>query len=322
MSEYPNGETTDKNNKYCNIPIWHQHGITGKGVAVWNMESYTGSKGHGKKSRLRILDSAPGASVFSGAVTYGASKTELKNPTVLWEQDEDMSGEHQIRVPLEDFIRDNNIRVINASLSPAPFSYPGYKTHPVWKDLIEKYDLCCFASSANDSNKNKTFDNSEYGWWYVGAMYMMAGNENDLRRHGYSNGGEGLDFIDFTGDWSGTSSSSPYLAGKCALIRQRYPHLNRFEVYDYMKQHAADLGDPGEDTLFGHGLVILPDDFKEEEEDVEVTKTKILVNNEVKEVKRILYKNENYIRLRDYDDVLGICKVDYDKQKNLPIVKK
>lgn len=307
------GETTDKNNKYCNIPIWHRHGITGKGIAVWNCE---GDSGHGHKSRGRILDSAPDATVFSGNVSYSSKNGALVNPIVHLE-----SGD----VPLEGFIANNNIRVVNASLSPSPFSYPGYKTRKEWKDLIEKYDLCCFASSANDGDRKKNFDNSDFGWWYIGAMYMHAGNENDLRRHGYSNGGEGLDFIDFTGDWSGTSSSSPYLAGKCALIRQRYPHLNRFEVYEYMKAHAADLGDPGEDTLFGHGLVILPDDFRaedKEEEDVEITKTKVLVDDKIIEVKRVMVNNENYIRLRDFDDVLHICKVDYDKAKNLPIVKK
>lgn len=53
-----------------------------------------------------------------------------------------------------------------------------------------------------------------------------------------------------------------------------------------------------------------------------ITKTKVLVNGKIIEVKRVMVNNENYIRLRDMDDVLGICKVDYDKEKNLPIVKK
>ena len=153
----------------------------------------------------------------------------------------------------------------------------------------------------------------------VGALVTSI--KGETKRAGYSNGGEGLDFAESVGWWAGTSSATPYLAGKCALVRQRFPHFNRFEVYEYMKDHCQDLGDTGEDKLFGNGLFILPT-IEEEDDDVEVTKTKILVNNEVKEVKRILYKNENYIRLRDYDDVLGICKVDYDKQKNLPIVKK
>lgn len=35
-----------------------------------------------------------------------------------------------------------------------------------------------------------------------------------------------------------------------------------------------------------------------------------------------MVNNENYIRLRDMEDVLGICDVDYDAEKNLPIVRK
>ena len=73
------GETTDKNNKYCNIPIWHRHGITGKGIAVWNCE---GDSGHGHKSRGRILDSAPDATVFSGNVSYSSKNGALVNPIV------------------------------------------------------------------------------------------------------------------------------------------------------------------------------------------------------------------------------------------------
>lgn len=57
-------------------------------------------------------------------------------------------------------------------------------------------------------------------------------------------------------------------------------------------------------------------------EENKIGKTKILVNNQIIEVKRVMVNNENYIRLRDFDDVLHICKVDYDKDKNLPIVKK
>ncbi len=54
----------------------------------------------------------------------------------------------------------------------------------------------------------------------------------------------------------------------------------------------------------------------------EITKTKVLVDGQIKEVKRVMVNNENYIRLRDMEDVLGICDVDYDAEKNLPIVRK
>jgi hypothetical protein len=152
----------------------------------------------------------------------------------------------------------------------------------------------------------------------VGAL--VTSSKDEIKKAGYSNGGEGLDFAESVGWWAGTSSATPYLAGKCALVRQRFPHFNRFEVYEYMKEHCQDLGDTGEDKLFGNGLFILP--TIEEDEEVEITKTKVLVDDKIVEVNRVMVNDENYIRLRDFDDVLGICKVDYDAKKKLPIVKK
>ena len=55
---------------------------------------------------------------------------------------------------------------------------------------------------------------------------------------------------------------------------------------------------------------------------VKITSTKVLVNGVEKSVNRVMVNNENYIRLRDFDDVLGVCKIDYDSKKKLPIVKK
>ena len=51
-----------------------------------------------------------------------------------------------------------------------------------------------------------------------------------------------------------------------------------------------------------------------------ITTTKILVNGEEKTVRRVMVDDENYIRLRDMEDVLGIVDVEYDAEKNLPIV--
>ena len=300
--------------EYCNLPSWWDAGYTGRGISVWNCEGYTNTP-HGKKSRERVLQAAPEATVYSGSASH---KTDGKAVTArIYLETGDGQQTH---VPLEEFLEKNNIRVVTASLGPAPFNHPGYKTMQYWKDLIKRYDLCCFAASANDGKRDKTFDNSEYGWWYVGAVFPYGGNFADIRRHTYSNGGEGLDFCEFVGDWSGTSAATPFLAGKCALIRQRFPEMDRFEVYDYMVKHCQDLGNQGADNLFGNGLLILPH-VEKGDEDVEITKTKVLVNDKIIEVKRVMVNDENYIRLRDMHDVLGICEVDYDAARNLPIVR-
>ncbi|MBM3273656.1 MAG: S8 family serine peptidase [Candidatus Sericytochromatia bacterium] len=54
---------------------------------------------------------------------------------------------------------------------------------------------------------------------------------------------------------SGTSMAAPHVAGVAALIRSHFPELNQGEVKARLEASAADLGDPGYDEIFGHGLV-------------------------------------------------------------------
>lgn len=72
-----------------------------------------------------------------------------------------------------------------------------------------------------------------------------------------------------------------------------------------------------------NGVPINPAPYINNLEEYEmVTETKILVNGQQKTVRRILKDGENFIRLRDFDDVLGIAKVSYDEKKKLPVVQK
>lgn len=308
------GATTDRNAAYCNLPQWWEAGYTGKGITVLDCESLTS---HGKKSRQRILDAAPDATVINGTINTGT-----KNGVVSYRVNvENLDGTRE-NVPIEELIERHNIRILSASWSPDPFKRQG-ETGKYITALQEKYDLCIFASSGNDGKRNLDFTD-HLNSWMVGAL---NGSVTNIKKASYSNGGAGLDFADFTGEYSGTSFSAPYLAGKAALLLQRWPDMTRDDMYDYMQSHCLDLGETGEDDLFGHGLFILPDvgeSPKEEEKDMEdpkITTTQVLVNGEIKTVRRVMVNNENFIRLRDMDDELGICEVDYDAARNLPIVR-
>lgn len=57
------------------------------------------------------------------------------------------------------------------------------------------------------------------------------------------------------------------------------------------------------------------------EDDEVVDKIKVLFNGKEVEVTRIIKDGVNYVKLRDFDDVLGLCDVDYDVDKKLPIIK-
>ena len=51
-------------------------------------------------------------------------------------------------------------------------------------------------------------------------------------------------------------------------------------------------------------------------------KVKLLYKGLEIEVERILVNGTNYIRLRDLEERLGLCKVTYDEQKEMPVISK
>lgn len=59
----------------------------------------------------------------------------------------------------------------------------------------------------------------------------------------------------------GTSAAAPFVAGVCAVVRQRYPEFSPVEVKQYLESHALDLGAAGKDPVYGSGLLQLPPDF-------------------------------------------------------------
>jgi subtilisin family serine protease len=54
---------------------------------------------------------------------------------------------------------------------------------------------------------------------------------------------------------TGTSMASPHVAGAAALLRALAPDASSAEIEEALKSTARDLGDPGYDILYGHGLI-------------------------------------------------------------------
>jgi subtilisin family serine protease len=82
----------------------------------------------------------------------------------------------------------------------------------------------------------------------------------------YSNTGSGLTIMaggtarvatttTYIGTASGTSFASPYIAGLVALMYSVHPDLQPQMVIKALADGALDLGSPGYDTTFGHGMV-------------------------------------------------------------------
>lgn len=63
------------------------------------------------------------------------------------------------------------------------------------------------------------------------------------------------DLAGFTATVTGTSIAAPHVAGVAALMLSAHPRLTLAEQENALESTAVDLGAPGPDNVFGHGLV-------------------------------------------------------------------
>ena len=56
---------------------------------------------------------------------------------------------------------------------------------------------------------------------------------------------------------SGTSMAAPYVTGSIAVLKQAWPQLEPEQLVGLITSTAQDLGEPGVDSVYGHGLVDL-----------------------------------------------------------------
>lgn len=236
-----------EHNDYCGVSKWHSKGYTGKGVTVWNCERTKDN--HGRMSRDRVLDSAPDANVITGTISIRTQVGGTVKECYVYTDD----GEY---VEINDWITKNNVKIMTCSLQNF-FKNEGSYEGDFWKDISERHGVIIVNSAGNDGDRE--FDFSKRVAWHIGAVYLDT--KGQIERAHYSSTGEGLDFVDFAGWASGTSFSTPYFAGKCALVLQKHPNFTPEQVYDYMMFCSKDLEAPGEDSKTGHGLPILPELF-------------------------------------------------------------
>ena len=55
----------------------------------------------------------------------------------------------------------------------------------------------------------------------------------------------------------GTSFAAPRVSAKIAIASQKFPNLNAEQLVNLAKHTATDLGDPGVDSIYGHGKINL-----------------------------------------------------------------
>jgi len=125
-----------------------------------------------------------------------------------------------------------------------------------WQEMQDKYNLIFFNSFGNNGNENK----DETGDLAIYVQACHLDNKGKPVRDYYSSTGiSDHNFIDFRGWDAGTSFSAPYLAGKTALLVERYGDLTQEDVVQYWKDHAEDLDVEGYDKYTGFGLPVFGD---------------------------------------------------------------
>lgn len=116
--------------------------------------------------------------------------------------------------------------------------------------------------SVNDKNQISTFSNRAghictimvgaacKDTYQVKDFYVVAPGERVIVAQDRNAGAEHLATIN-----TGTSASTAVVSGGIALISQAWPQLRAAEIVALVKNTATDLGKPGVDEVYGHGLV-------------------------------------------------------------------
>ena len=230
--------------KYSGLIPWHEKGLTGKGVVVWNMENNRAD--HGKMTTTRVKHAAPDSEVINTSLSMSSDASKVKYSYAVLDDG--------TKIDVEEFIKTRNIKLITRSVGGG--TAIGGVESQFWNDLKKRYNLIFFNSAGNDGSDGAGGSLPPDVAIYVAACGLDRYGKP--QRDNYSAIGSEVDFIDFRGFYSGTSFAAPYLAGKATLLVQKYGHqVTQEEVYQYFKDHAEDLDAEGKDNYTGWGLPIM-----------------------------------------------------------------
>ena len=163
---------------------------------------------------------------------------------------------------------DNGIQVVNMSIG-------GWDSTPAFADACaaaEAAGIYLATSAGNSGDGNPETDEVGFPGAYPSVITIAATNEaneiacfsSDGPEVDHAAPGVGVESTTMdgkTGFKSGTSMAAPHNAGAAALLFGYYPNMTVSEVREALSASATDLGNPGYDVFFGHGLINIPTAF-------------------------------------------------------------
>ena len=169
------------------------------------------------------------------------------------------SGSYSDVIAALQWCVDNGIQVTNNSYGSS--GDPGYTVKDAF-DEANTSGVLHVAAAGNSGNPPGKGDNIIYPARYESVIAVAATDQSDKRARFSSTGpnielaapGVGI-YSTLPGNsydaWSGTSMASPHVAGVVALMIV----ANVSDIRGQLQSTADDLGDPGQDSLYGYGLV-------------------------------------------------------------------
>ncbi|NQZ53696.1 MAG: S8 family serine peptidase [Piscirickettsiaceae bacterium] len=153
------------------------------------------------------------------------------------------------------------VKVVNLSYGGAQ-----YGTIDSAAQVLRNSGGLLFMSAGNDGTYNSSIDYPDYD-----SFIVVGSTDDEDSISGFSETGPFVDVtapgediattgISASGDSgyyyaTGTSFSSPMTAGLAALIYSINPEFTPAEVENYILNTAVDLGDAGDDDIYGHGRI-------------------------------------------------------------------
>jgi len=162
-----------------------------------------------------------------------------------------------------EYCRDSGAKIINLSLGIYAYSET---QEDFWQDLFDIDGMLTIAAAGND------WYGYYPGWHYYPASYSsvisVAATKSDKTIAGFSQHNDEVDIAapgqdilstfgigTGTATMSGTSMAAPHVSGVALLLWNKYPNCTNVDIRTAMERTAEDLGDPGRDDHFGHGLL-------------------------------------------------------------------